>query len=497
MDHLSGSDAAFLHLETPETPMHVGGLAIMELPPEYSGDFMQDVRTHIQNRLHMAPIFQRKLVNMPFDIANPIWVMDEDLDIDYHIRHVIVPPPADRITVDKVVARLHSSLLDRSRPLWEMHILDGLPVPSDLPDGTRYVGLYSKMHHAALDGMGGQVLMEAIMDVTAIPREPKKRLRRRESAKGDNYGIAELTTSGVMHNVSQSIKLTKNLPKLTRKAFSLLKPAKNPDGTKAERMNWLAPKTPLNATITNQRSFARFSIPYAECKKIATLNDVSLNDVVMAISGEGMLRYFEDEGFSTEDPLLAAIPVSIRPEGNTEMSNQVSMARMSLATTTKDPLARLQAIKASSSHAKSMMSDVKAILPTDFPSIGAPWLVSSIASTLTRARVANSLPPFANVLISNVPGPNITLYFAGAKQISTYPVSIPYHGMGLNITLQSYNGWLDFGLISCQKLMPDIHELAQHMKDAHKELLELTLSAHVEIPVSEGKIKTKMKKESS
>lgn len=487
MDHLSGSDAAFLHLESPETPMHVGGLAIMELPADYSGNFMDDVRTHIQNRMHMAPIFQRKLINMPFDIANPIWIMDDDLDIDYHIRHVIVPPPATRIDVDRLVARLHSSLLDRSRPLWEMHVLDGLPVPADLPDGTRYVGLYSKMHHAALDGMGGQVLMEAIMDVTAVPREANKRKRRRGATRGDNYGIAELTASGVMHNVSQSIKLTKNLPKLTRKAFDMLKPTKNPDGSDVERMNWLAPKTPLNATITNQRSFARFSIPYAESKKIASLNNVSLNDVVMAISAEGMLRYFDDEGFYPEESLLAAIPVSIRPEGNTELSNQVSMARMSLATTLKDPLERLQAIKASSSHAKSMLSDVKTILPTDFPSIGAPWLVSSIASTLTRARVANSLPPFANVLISNVPGPNLTLYFAGAKQISTYPVSIPYHGMGLNITLQSYNGWLDFGLISCQKLMPEIHELAQHMKDAHKELLELSESSKSVTPIKKAK----------
>ncbi len=476
MDHLSGLDAAFLHLESPETPMHVGGLSIMELPPEYSGDFMQDVRTHITERMHMAPIFRRKLVNMPFDIANPIWVIDEDIDIDYHIRHVIVPPPATRNTVDRLVARLHSSLLDRSRPLWEMHVLDGLPVPSDLPEGTRYVGLYSKMHHAALDGMGGQVLMEAIMDVSAVPRAPSKRKRRRESIKGDNYGVAELTASGVMHNVSQSIKLTKNLPKLTMKAFDLLKPAKDPEGdSKAEKMNWLAPKTPLNATITNQRSFARFSIPYADSKKIAKLNNVSLNDVVMAISGEGMLRYFEDEDFRPDEPMLAAIPVSVRPEGNTELSNQVSMARMSLATMIKDPLERLQAIYASSNSVKSMLSDVKTVLPTDFPSMGAPWLVSSIAATLTRARVANSLPPFANVLISNVPGPNITLYFAGAKQISTYPVSIPYHGMGLNITLQSYNGWLDFGLISCQKLMPDIHELAQHMKDAHKELLALSV----------------------
>lgn len=486
MDHLSGLDAAFLHLESPETPMHVGGLSILELPADYSGDFMQDVRTHIQNRMHMAPIFQRKLINMPFDIANPIWVMDEALDIDYHIRHVIVPPPVTRATVDKLVARLHSSLLDRSRPLWEMHILDGLPVPSDLPKGTRYVGLYSKMHHAALDGMGGQVLMEAIMDVSAVPREANKRKRHRESARGDNYGIAELTTSGVMHNVSQSIKLAKNLPKLTLKAFDMLKPTKTQEGSNLQRMNWLAPKTPLNATITNQRSFARFSIPYADSKHISSLNNVSLNDVVMAISGEGMVRYFKDEGFSTEEPLLAAIPVSVRPEGNTELSNQVSIARMSLATNINDPLERLKAINASSSHTKTLMSDVKAIMPTDFPSLGAPWLMSSIASTLTRTRVANSVPPFANVLISNVPGPNITLYFAGAKQISTFPVSIPYHGMGLNITLQSYNGWLDFGLISCQKLMPDIHELAQHMKDAHKELLELSLNAHPEACTAES-----------
>ena len=480
MDHLSGLDGSFLHLESPETPMHIGGLSIYELPADYTGNFMDDVKTHIQNRMHLAPIFQRKLINMPFDITNPVWVMDESIDIDYHIRHVIVPPPATRASVDKLVARLHSSLLDRSRPLWEMHILDGLPVPDDLPKGTRYVGLYSKMHHAALDGMGGQVLMEAIMDLSSTPRVVKKRVRRRESKKGDTYGIAELTASGLMHNVSQSIKLTKNIPELTRKAYDFFKPFKALDDSKKERMNWLAPKTPLNATITNQRSFARFSIPLADTKKVAKLNNVSLNDVVMAISGEGMLRYFKDEDFVPEEPLLAAIPVSVRPEGNTELSNQVSMARMSLETNEKDLLKRLQAIKVSSEQTKTLLSDVKAIVPTDFPSFGAPWLMSSIAATLTRTRVANSVPPFANVLISNVPGPNVSLYFAGAKQISTYPVSIPYHGMGLNITLQSYNGYLDFGVISCQKLMPDIHELAQHMKDAHNELLELSLKSNPE-----------------
>lgn len=474
MNHLSGLDAAFLHMESPETPMHVGGLSILELPPEYSGNFMDDVREHIQSRMHLAAIFQRKLVNMPFDIANPIWVMDEDIDIDYHIRHVIVPPPATRGTVDKLVARLHSSLLDRSRPLWEMYVLDGLPAPKDAPQGTRYVGLYSKMHHAALDGMGGQVLMEAIMDASAKPRKVKKPVRRRPVDSDDHYGIAELTASGVAHNLGQAVKLAKNLPTLTRKAVEILKPTKDAKESGRERMHWFAPKTPLNVTITNQRSFARFSIPLAEAKEVAKLNDVSLNDVAMAISAEGLNRYLDDEGFQAQDPMLAAIPVSVRPEGNTDLTNQVSMARMSLATNVEDPLERLQAINASAQNVKNLISDIKTALPTDFPSLGAPWLMTSAASVMTRARIYNSMRPFANVLISNVPGPNMTLYFAGAKQISTYPVSIPYHGMGLNITLQSYNGWLDFGLIACQKLMPDINELARHMEEAHADLLKLS-----------------------
>lgn len=474
MHHLSGLDATFLHLETAETPMHVGGLSILELPPEYSGNFMDDVRAHIQSRMHLAPIFQRKLINMPFDMANPIWVMDEHLDLEHHIRHVIVPPPATRATVDRLVARLHSSLLDRSRPLWEMYVLDGLPVPDDVPAGTRYVGLYSKMHHAALDGMGGQVLMQAIMDVTAVPRKVKP-ARAARRLPTDNFGIAELAASGLAHNIGQTVKLAKNLPLLLRKTIQVLRPAKDKSGSAAERMNWFAPKTPLNVAITNQRSFARFSIPLAESKRIAAINKVSLNDVVMAISAEGLRRYLAEAGCRPSLPLLAAIPVSLRPEGNTDLSNQVSMARMSLATTVKDPLERLQAIHASAEGVKAIISDVKTILPTDFPSLAAPWLMSGIVAVLARSGLTNRVPPVANVVISNVPGPNMTLYFAGAKQISTYPVSIPYHGMGLNITLQSYNGWLDFGLIACRRLMPDIADLGKYMQDAHVELLKRSL----------------------
>lgn len=487
MDHLSGLDAGFLHLETPETPLHVGGLAMYELPPEYKGDFVADVCEHIQSRLHLAPIFQRKLVNMPFDIANPVWVIDEHLDIEHHIRHVIVPPPASRAQVDRLVSRIHSSLLDRSRPLWEMYVLDGLPAPSDAPKGTRYVGVYSKFHHAGLDGMGGQVLMAAIMDTTPEPRKVPPPKLRRASAEG-HFGIAELASSGVKHNVLQTVKLLKTVPGLVKTARRSLRPAKlaKQENAALEKTRWFAPKTPFNVAITNQRSFARFSIPISEVKEITAINEVSLNDVVMGISSEGMLRYLADMDCRPDSSLLAAVPVSLRPEGNTDLTNQVSMARMSLASTIKDPIERLHAIRESSGSVKAVMKEMKTQIPTDFPSLGAPWMISAVANILARSRLANSMPAFANVVISNVPGPNISLYFAGAKQISTYPVSIPYHGMALNITLQGYNGWLDFGLIGCRRAMPDIENLAAYMQAAHKELLrrsrELVPDKPVEAP---------------
>ena len=495
MDHLSGMDAAFLHLETPETPMHVGGLSMYELPPEYKGDFVADVVKHIQNRMHLAPIFNRKLVNMPFDIANPIWVMDDHLDIEHHIRHVIVPPPASRAQVDRLVSRIHSSLLDRSRPLWEMYVLDGLPAPADAPKGTRYVGLYSKFHHAGLDGMGGQVLMQAIMDVTPEPRVVRPAKVRRP-APGDNFGIAELAGAGIKHNLMQTVKLVKTLPSLIKTARRTMRPAKVAGEIRsvAEKTHWFAPRTPLNVGITNQRSFARFSIPIKEVKEITAINKVSLNDVVMEISSEGMMRYLADMGCRPKESLLAAVPVSLRPEGNTDMSNQVSMARMSLASNVKDPIERLQAIRRSSEGVKAVMSEMKTLLPTDFPSLGAPWLFSALANGLARSRLANVMPAFANVVISNVPGPNITLYFAGAKQISTYPVSIPYHGMALNITLQSYNGWLDFGLIGCRRVMPDIADLGKYMQAAHVELLrrsrEIAAGQTAVAPVAKAAAKT-------
>ena len=483
MNHLSGLDAAFLYVETPETPMHVGGLNIYELPPGYEGEFLDNLRTHIAQRMHLAPVFQRKLVNMPFELANPIWVADEDLDLEYHIRSTVLPKPGNRAQLDKLVGRLHSSLLDRSRPLWEFYVIEGIETPADAPPGTRHVAFYSKVHHAAVDGEAGVALAHAIMDLSATPRAVRPAPQRRASMGADTYGIAELTGGGLKNSAVQTIKLAKNLPTLARSVYQMLRPAKVADEASGTALQekaptaWFGPRTPINVCITNQRVFSSLSIPLAEIKYIAKGNGVTLNDVVLAICSGALRRYLRDLHCAPTMPLLAAVPVSLRESGNTEMNTQASMMRISLASTIDDPIERLKAIRASSASVKATTASMKSVLPTDFPSLGAPWLISGMASLFGRSKLANKMPPVANVVISNVPGPKVALYMAGAKMLTYFPVSIAVHSMALNVTVQSYNGALDFGLIACRKAMPDLPELARYMQQAHQELLKGTLAA--------------------
>jgi diacylglycerol O-acyltransferase / wax synthase len=487
MDHLSGLDATFLYLETPEQPMHVGGLNIFELPAGYEGDFVEDLRAHITQRMHLAPVFRRKLVNMPFELANPIWVADEDLDMEYHIRSTVLPKPGSRAQLDKLVGRLHSSLLDRSRPLWEFYVIEGLELPASAPARTRHVAFYSKIHHAAVDGAAGVALANAIMDVSAIPRAVRPAPLRRAMVT-DNFGIAELAVSGIKNTAIQSAVLAKNLPALARAAYSMLRPPKSEEPTlgvaglemvdSPPKNRWFAPKTPINVSITNQRTFSSLSFPLNAIKHIAKANAVTLNDVVMAICSGALRRYLADLNCTPDQSLLAAVPISLREAGNTDMNTQASMLRISLASTVADPKARLMAISQASKSAKAASASMNAVMPTDFPSLGVPWILSGVAALFGRSKLANNMAPLANLVISNVPGPNMALYLAGAKMVTYYPVSIVTHSLALNVTVQSYNGSLDFGLIACRKAMPDLPELGKYMQKTFAEMLAFTPVAY-------------------
>ena len=371
MNHLSGIDAAFLHLESPEMPMHVGSLNVLELPAGYEGDYFEDVKALLAERLHLADVFTRKLALMPFDLSNPVWVEDEDIDLDHPVRHITLPKPGSNSQLQQYVARLHSTLLDRSRPLWEFFVIDGLR--------SGEVALYTKVHHARLDGQAGVALGRAIFDATAEGRAVKPpRLRARHNQY--QLGVAELLGAAISNTAIQVVKLVKALPAIARAGKSLLLPAKDANGKRdwllPKDLNFLAPRTSFNVAITNQRRYAARTVPLAEVKEIAKRSGVSLNDVVMGAVAGALRDYFIGHRELPAKSLSAAVPVSLRAAGDDSANNQVSMVTMSLATDIADPLHRLRKIAESSNNTKAMLGRVKAAIPTDFPMLAAPWLMS-------------------------------------------------------------------------------------------------------------------------
>lgn len=260
--YLSALDAAFLHLETPEMPMHIGAMYRLKLPAGYKGDYYEDYKALIASRLHIAPVFTRKLENMPFDLANPVWIDDDDIDLDYHIRHTVLPRPGSIEQLEKLVGRLHSSLLDRSRPLWEFYIIEGL--------ASGEVAFYSKVHHAALDGQAGMKLTQALLDITEEPRVVKP-MASRPGRRGYQLGVGELLWAGLTHGLGQSLKLVQFMPNSVRALGGALL-SRGDDGRLAigrlVRDFRMGPRTHFNGSITNQRSFGSISLDLKRVKAI-------------------------------------------------------------------------------------------------------------------------------------------------------------------------------------------------------------------------------------
>ncbi|MEO7392910.1 MAG: wax ester/triacylglycerol synthase family O-acyltransferase [Ramlibacter sp.] len=478
MHHLSGLDATFLYIETPEMPMHVGSMHLFDLPEGYMGDFYDNVREHIASRMHLAPLFQRKLALMPFELANPVWVDDEDVDLDYHLRRVSLARPGTMLQLEQMIGRLHSSLIDRSRPLWEFYVIEGFH--------TGQVAFYTKIHHAAMDGAAGVLLAQAVFDLTPTPRAVKPP-RQRARANRYQLGMAELVGAALSNTVRQYIKLARVLPDMGRAARSLFKRETDEDGNRrfvARKQFRFGPRTPINVAITNQRSFAAAYLSMAEVKEITRATETTVNDVVLALCSAALRRYLADEDCRPDKSLIAAVPVSLREAGNTELNNQVSMMFVGLASDVKEPLKRLAAIRSNAIGAKELTSQIKTAIPTDFPSFGAPWLMTGLASLYGRSRLANVMPPLANVAISNVPGSPVPLYLAGARVATYVPVSIPGHGVALNITVQSYNGVLGFGLTACRRAVPDAQSLAAYLTAALAELLEAVRAMSAAAPAA-------------
>ncbi|MDT9002230.1 wax ester/triacylglycerol synthase family O-acyltransferase [Paucibacter sp. APW11] len=491
MRQLAGLDAGFLYLETPEMPMHVGALHVLELPAGFQGRFVDLLRAHIAARLPHLPALRRRLASVPLDLFNPAWVAAEP-DLAQHIVAIELPPGSAMRALQDAVGRLHGQLLDRERPLWKFHVFENL-APGN--EGQRYVALYTQLHHAAVDGQAAVALASVILDLSPEPRElPAKPAR----AARTPLGPVGLLRGALAHQWQQTMKLARALPgsvgtlsqlasQSAGEALSALAGRWRGEASGAGSSDLLAPRMRFNQSISAARSFASLSLPLAGLNEARKRHGASLNDAVLMVCGSALRRLLLELGELPKKPLIAAVPISLREAGDTRASNQVSMTRVSLATHIADPRRRLAQLLQASAAMKQGMGAIKDLMPEDFPSPGLPWLLAAAAKLYGRAHLAERVPPLVNLVISNVPGPAMPLYLAGARMLTNAPASIVVHGIALNITVQSYNGMLEVGLMACAEVLPDTQALAAHLQAAYDEFLALKpVAARPHRPVAQG-----------
>ena len=453
---LSPLDIAFLKMETPEAPSHIASLQIFEPPAGYKGAFVADLKASLE-KIPVGSPFNLKLSPRGLPFAFPTWIPDNNFDIDFHLRHSALPKPGRMDQLMKLVSRLHGRLLDRTRPLWEMYLIEGL-------EGNKFA-LYTKIHHALVDGVGGMKMIDQSfsrspddLDIKApwAVEQIEKRIRANRTLS-ENAARTAKSLMGPLRSLPQALKAIA-LPGKTEAAIA-----------------FQTTKTAFNGHITASRRFAIHTLPLAETKEIGKILGHTVNDLFLAISSAALRRYLDEKGQTPELPLTATVPVSIQLKGSSKQGNQISYVAVNLRTDLADPLERLKAIGRSAAAAKNDMSSLSRDAVQTLAVVA-----QSTAALINQFRLSDYLKPPANLVISNVPGPRETLYFKGAKLVGYYPLSILMDGQALNITLCSHGNQLDFGILGCRNAMPDIDTLAQFIGDAFDELKTLARSKNLD-----------------
>ncbi len=475
MEQLSGLDATFLNIETATTYGHVSGLAIFDPSTAEDLGSFEDLRALIEERLHLLPPYRRRLVEVPFGIDQPYWIEDPDFDLDFHLRHIALPPPGDRYQLAQQVARIVARPLDRRRPLWELYMIDGLD--------SGHVAQLSKIHPCAIDGVSGAEILANLLDLGPEPRQvdPPEQPWRPEEEPSQ----LEMLGRGLIATVTrptQGIRLARdvlgNLPAVARSV--------GVDTSRVERLLGLdrddamlsqamtrPPRTGFNAVIGPHRAFSYTSVPLDGVKSVKRAFDVTINDVVMAMCAAALRQYLIDHDDLPDDPLIAMVPVSVRTEPQQgALGNRIASMTASLHTDVEDPVERLVRIHQAMLIAKETHRALPATLQQDFAQFAPPAVAARAARVIARASARRWVDLPYNVVISNVPGPQFRLYGVGARLVANYPVSTIHDGVGLNMTVQSYDGNLDFGVVGCRDLVPDIWDLVDHLHHAIDELGE-------------------------
>lgn len=463
MRKLGGLDAMFLYSETEAAPMHVGSLMHLELPAgKTPRTFFRAFRSMIAKRLHLVDYQTHKLQDVPYQIDHPVWVKDADFDLDRHLHFSKLPRGK---TLESYAAELYAPLMDRNRPLWDIWVID-------INEPGR-VGLLQKTHHAAIDGVSGVRAAELLFDFTPVPREV-------EPAPEDFWQTPTSSPIDVWNQSLQSLArywwdTFNRMPVLAQTMADLWQREFNNGFTpRPTRTPLTAPRTRLNRAIDSGRAFARVDMSLPAIKALAKRFGVTINDVVLALSGEGLQRYFARHGEDLDEALIASCPVSLHKPGETAIRNRVSSINVSMANTAQDLVQRLLEVNASSNEAKANLADFRDVIPDDFGAPGLPLAMQQLAQAAQDGSAVELLPRMPmNLVLSNVPGFKETMYIAGARLLQQMPMSIVTHGAAVNLTVTSYTDQLFLGITAASRCVPDVDVLAACLEEACQDYLDL------------------------
>jgi diacylglycerol O-acyltransferase / wax synthase len=458
MERLSGLDASFLYIESPNVPLHVCSVVELDtstIPGGYNFErFVDDLAVRIQ----ALPELRAKIVDSQLNLDHPVWVEDKDFDVSRHVQRIALPAPGGRRELAEVCGHIASVPLDRTKPVWEMWVIDGIAC-ADAGDGGP-LALMIKVHHAAVDGVSAANLLNKLCTLEPNPPPP-------EPVQGPGgASLFELTAGGLVRFMTRPLQMARALPATVSTVVETVSRARSGSAMAAP---FTAPKTVFNADVTPDRCIALAQLDFDDVTRVKNRFGVKVNDVVMALCAGALREFLRDRGEMPDKPLVAVVPMSVHGKSNRPGRNHVSGMFCNLQTHLEDPAARLVAIAEANSRAKEHSSAMGATLVHDVTQMAARAVFSFVLGVMARTPLSSM--PIHNVVISNVAGPPSKLYGMGAEIKALYPLGPIFHGSGLNITVMSLNGKLNVGLISCRTMVDDLWGLADRFQAEMDELV--------------------------
>jgi diacylglycerol O-acyltransferase len=464
MERLSGLDASFLYIESLTQPLHVSSILELDtstVPGGYTFDRLHD---ELAVRIGAMPEFRAKLADSQLNLDYPVWVEDDAFDLDRHLLRIALPPPGGRRELAAVCGHIASAPLDRSKPLWEMWVIDGI-ADTDA-DAGGLLAVMTKVHHAAVDGVTGANLLSQLCSLE--PDEPAP-----DPVEGSgSAGGLQIAAGGLLKFASRPWQLANLMPTTVATIVKTLRRAR---GGLTMAAPFAAPATRFNASITADRNVALAQLDLADIKKVKDHFNVTVNDVVMALCASVLRWFLGDYGELPDRSLVAMVPVSVHDRSDRPGHNQLSGMFCKLETEIADPAERLRAIARSDAAAKNHSAAISPTLLQDWAQLAARAVFGGVF------RLVADSPLFAhpvhNLIISNVAGPQSQLYFLGCEVEAMYPLGPLFHGCGLNVTAMSLNGKLNVGVVCCPELLPDLWRLVDDFDVALEELLDCVVPA--------------------